>query len=311
MDVTRIFAVAVAFAAATAATSQIPVVGEINFYGLHRVTPERILGALKLKSGDPLPPSKGDMEDTISNVPGVVRARVEAVCCQGESAVLFMGVEERGAAHPAFRSDPSGAATLPDPIAELYTRFPASEPDLRDYAAGHLEVLREVVRTASAPEQRAMAAAMLAYVPAKPSVTSDLQYALQDPDESVRANAARSLGSLAESDSALQSKIAATWLVELLNSIVLSDRLESVKALLTLTESGNPAALQQLRERALPSLAEMARWNTPRYALTAYLLLGRVAGVPEKQVHDSWEKGDRETIIRKALGTLSAKPGVQ
>ena len=67
--------------------------------------------------------------------------------------------------------------------------------------------------------------------------------------------------------------------------------------------------LQLIRERALPSLEEMARWKTPRYALPPYLLLGRVAGLPEDQIQQSWEKGDRETVISKALATASRKPG--
>ena len=290
-----------------AAVAQAPSISEINFYGVRRVAATHILDTLKLKPGDPLSASKAQMEDAISEIPGVILARVEAVCCEGATAVLFIGVEERGAAHTAFRSPPEGSAVLLDNILELYSRLPASAEELTSYTAAHLNVVREVLRKASGPEQRAVAAALLGYAPDKTAIIEDLQYGLQDPDESVRANAARSLGALAESEPPLAPKIAPTWLVEMLNSIALSDRLEASKALLTLTEHSNPSALSQLRERALDSLAEMARWKTPRYALGPYLLLGRVAGVSETEVHQRWEKGDRESVIQKALGAPAGR----
>jgi len=45
----------------------------------------------------------------------------------------------------------------------------------------------------------------------------------------------------------------------------------------------------------------MARWKTLRYALPAYLLLGRTAGVPETELLAQWKQGDRETAIKKAM----------
>ena len=47
----------------------------------------------------------------------------------------------------------------------------------------------------------------------------------------------------------------------------------------------------------------MARWKTLRYALPSYLLVGRTAGIPEQELLDQWQKGDRETAIRKATAT--------
>jgi len=44
----------------------------------------------------------------------------------------------------------------------------------------------------------------------------------------------------------------------------------------------------------------MARWQTPRYALPPFLLLGRVAGFTDAQVQQSWQKGEREIVIQKA-----------
>jgi hypothetical protein len=44
----------------------------------------------------------------------------------------------------------------------------------------------------------------------------------------------------------------------------------------------------------------MARWKTLSHALPPYLLLGRIAGLPEEEVHAAWTRGDREWVIAKA-----------
>lgn len=330
---TLIFLVVAAVSLAAAQPRSLVSVGDVDFYGLHKVTPERILEATNLKTGAPLPPSKGALEDAIEKIPGVVLARVEAVCCEGAHASLFIGIEEKGAPHAAFRSEPAGNDTLPDPLVDSYRQFliaveraAARGSAAEDLTAGHslmadpqarafqdqfaafaatrVELLGSVLRTASDPEQRAIAATVIGYAADKKQISGDLQYAMQDPDESVRANATRSLIAIAVLAAKLPDlgiRISPTWFIELLNSVVLSDRFESAKALLTLTDRPNPSALQQVRERALPALAEMARWKTPRYALPPFLLLGRVAGLPETQVQQAFEKGDREAVIRKAL----------
>lgn len=317
----------------SAAAAQAPTVGEIDFYGLHKINGEHILRILHVKTGDPLPPSKGDLEETIEKIPGVLLGRVEAVCCDGPRAALFIGIEERGAPHASFRSAPAGEATLPEALRASYQRFltaveraasrgetaedltaghpmmadaqaQAYVPEFVSYATSHLDQLREVLRNAAEADQRAIAACVINYAPHKKEIVDDLQYAVDDPEESVRANAVRSLTAiavLAASRPDAGIKISPTWFLELLNSIVLSDRVESAKALLTLTDRGDPAVLAQIRDRGVPALAEMARWKTPRYALPPFLLLGRVAGLAEAEIHQSWEKGDRETVIEKAL----------
>jgi len=287
----------------------------------------------------PIPPSKGDLEDGIAEIPGVVLARVEAVCCEGPAATLFIGIEEKGAAHPAFHSPPSGEAVLPVDMVEAYQKFLAAlekaarrgsaaedltaghsliaDQDVRafqhqflTFAAERLELLRNVLRNSADADQRAMAAALIGYAARKQDVLNDLQYAVQDADESVRVNAIRGLkaiGVLAAKQPNLGIRISPTWFIEMLNSVVLSDRMESTSALLTLTDRANPGAADQIRERAMPALAEMARWKTPAYALPSYLLLGRVAGIPDEQIQASWAKGDREAIIARALAEPAKK----
>ncbi len=96
-------------------------------------------------------------------------------------------------------------------------------------------------------------------------------------------------------------KIEATWFIEMLNSLSWSDRNRALAALQILTDTWDPAVLDQLRERALPALADMARWKTLAHALPAYILLGRVAGVSEERIQESWSSGNREPLIVEAL----------
>jgi hypothetical protein len=93
----------------------------------------------------------------------------------------------------------------------------------------------------------------------------------------------------------------------MLHSIVLEDRLQAARALVVLTDSPNPGALDLIRERGMDSLREMARWSTLPYALPPFLLLGRVAGIADAEIHARWEGGDRESVIAKALALEPGK----
>jgi hypothetical protein len=319
--------------AALCAAAQAPKVGDINFYGLHHLTAEKLLKAVGLEPGGRLPPSKGDLEEKLEAVPGVVSARVEGACCEGETATLFIGIEERGGPHFETRPAPFGTALLPEDLAGDYQAFlvaveraarngaaaedyTTGDPRMTDpaarilqdrfatYAAANIELLRDVLRNSNDPDQRAMAATIIGYAPKKNQVLDDLQYALQDPDDSVRANAVRSLKAiavLAQKRPELGLKVSPTWLVAMLNSLALGDRRQAAEALVILTDQPNPGALDLMRERALPSLVEMARWKTARYALPPFLLVGRIAGIPDTELQKQWQNGDRETAIQKAL----------
>jgi hypothetical protein len=331
--VTRALLVLTAVAQLAAAQArQPPKIGEINFYGLRKLTPDKVLAALTIKPGDLLPPSKGDLEERLGELAGVVDARIEAVCCEGPNTTLFIGVEERGAPHFDTHGVPVGSATLPEELMSQYRDFLAAvaraahsgnaaedlsggdsrmaDPQARrlqdafaTFAAEQLDLLRDVLRNGSEPDQRAVAASVIGYAAKKPAVINDLQYALQDPDDAVRTNAARALKAIAvlgQKQTVAGIKVAPVWFVEMLNSLALSDRLQATQALVILTNYPNPATLDLLRERAVPALIEMARWKSLEYALPAYLLLGRVAGISEADLQDQWQKGDRDTVIRKA-----------
>ncbi len=305
---------------------QSPHVRSVDLYGARKISRDRILRAAQVHPGGVLPGSKGDMEERLSEVPGIVAARVEAVCCDGAEIDLFIGIMEQEGPQPAFRSEPSGEARLPEELAATYGDYVVrlkraghnrAAADTRDFqqrfssfSESHADELRQVLRTAAEPEQRAIAATVLGFGPKKQGTVDDLLYALQDPDEQVRENtldSLRILAALAVRQPSLGLQLAPTWAIELLNSLVLGDRVQAADLLITLTDRQDPTVLGQLRARALPALVEMARWQTLRYALPPFLLLGRVAGIPDTETQRRWSSGERELVIQRALAPTQRK----
>jgi hypothetical protein len=134
---------------------------------------------------------------------------------------------------------------------------------------------------------------------------NSLQYALRDQEDTVRANAMRALKAVAVGAKLHpdeQIRIEPTWFVELMNSVVWSDRHDASLALVNLTDNPDRAdTLQLLRERALPSVVEMARWHDLKHALPGFILAGRLAGLDEQQIKDAWLSEDREPVLKEAL----------
>jgi hypothetical protein len=316
-----IFASGLAFA-------QGPRIGIIDFYGLHKVPESKVRQALGAKEGDLLPRSKGDAEERIDALSNVVESHLEAMCCEAGHMILFVGIEEKGAPHFDVREAPDGELQLPEDVQTTYRRFLeatrrgqsgedltqghalSSNPDAREIqqqfvpiVKTYLPELRHVLRDSGDEEQRAIAAYVIGYAENKKMIVDDLQFALKDADAGVRFNAARGLKALAvlarvKPDSGI--KIEPTWFIEMLNSLSVGDREQAIAVLQILTDTPNPSAIEQIRERGLGSLIEMARWKSLSHALPAFLLVGRVAGLPDQQVQEAWSRGDRESVISKA-----------
>jgi len=314
----------------------LPRIGLIDFYGRRTVPEAKLLAAMGLKVGSFLPPSKEDVEEKLLAVPGIVAAHLEATCCQDDGqVVLYVGVEERGAPHLEYNAAPAGAEAeqlmLPEAIHREYEGFLAavalavrSGNTVEDLSAGHsmmthtgarvhqirflaladehLTEVRKVLRDSADNEQRAIAAYVLGYASNKPAVADDLQWAVRDPDPTVRNNAMRALAAfsilaLTQPDSRL--KVPATWFIEALNSLDWQDRITAANILVTLTENRNPAIFEQIRDRALPALVEMANWKTLPQALPAFLVLGRMAGLAETDIQTKWSENKRDEVLSK------------
>jgi hypothetical protein len=317
---------------------QTPRIGLIEFFGLSKASEVRVRQALGVREGDMLPRSKGDAEERIDAVPGIVESHLEAVCCDGGNMILYIGIEEKGAIHFNLRDTPDGDGQLPEDATKLYRRFLTSseraarftteedltqghalsgDKDTRDLqeqfvpvAERYLPQLRNVLRNSSDEEQRAMAAYIIGYAPDQKDVVDDLQFAVKDPDAGVRSNATRSLKALAvfahlHPDSGV--KIEPTWFIEMLNSLSFADRMQAMAILQILTDTRDESAIGQMRDRALTSLVEMARWKSLQHSLPAFLLVGRLTPLTDAQVQDAWTRGDRESVIAQALASVKKK----
>ena len=310
-----------------------PRIGVIDFYGLRKTPEASVRKALGASEGDPLPRSKGDTESRMDDIPGVIESHLEAVCCDQGRMILYVGIEEKGERRFETREPPDGEADLPVDVSNTYRRFlAASELASRvgetkeDLTQGHelsqnqqqreiqeefipivtkyIADLRHTLRDSSDEEQRAMAAYVIAYGKYKPEVANDLQYALKDDDPGVRLNALRGLKAVvvySQLHPEAGVKIEPTWLIEMLNSLSWQDRTQALAVLDLLTSKPDQETIDEIRDRALGSLVEMARWKTLAHALPAYLLLGRVAGLPDSDVQAAWTRGDRESVIQVAM----------
>ena len=143
-----------------------------------------------------------------------------------DHAILFIGIEERGSPHFDTRPAPSGTATLPEDIMAAYRDYVGaveraaqlgnaaedltagesriSDPAARRFqeqfaglAVDRMDVFRDVLRNGAEPEERAVAAAVIGYAPKKDQVIKDLQFAMQDAEPAVRANAVRAIMAIA------------------------------------------------------------------------------------------------------------------
>lgn len=323
--------------------AQAPRIGIIDFYGRQNVAEAKLLKALGKQPGDELPRSKGDAEEQLEQVEGVVRANLEAACCEDGKAILYIGVEEKGAPHFDFNAPGAEAVLLPREVHDEYVAFLASVglavrggDTAEDLSRGHslmanptcrahqekflamaeteLPKLRQVLRSSFDEEHRAIAAYVIGYAPRKEAVIDDLQYSLRDPDDTVRNNAMRSLAAiaiLAQKQPELELKISPTWFIESLNSIIWQDRITAANTLVTLTETREERIMTHLRERALPAIREMAAWKHLPHALPGFILAGRIAGFGETEIQDLWKRGDRKTLLAKlnASDKRAKQPG--
>lgn len=326
-----------AFCIALQAEDVTPQIGYVEIYGAHKSSEKKIRSALGLDQGGLLPVSRDELEARINKISGVIGSSVEAVCCDGNKLVLYVGVEEKNTPHFDFHAAPDRKVGLPKDLVDNYHSFLdavsasigsgksdedltngyslMTNPEAREqqqaflgFASRNLPILDQVVRTSEDPEQRAIAAYVLQYGPRGPRTTQTmvnaLQYALQDPDSTVRENAMRSLKAVAVGARLHPDQnihLEPTWFVELMNSVLWSDRRNASLALVNLTDTRDPASLALIRERALSSVVEMANWRDLQHALPGFILAGRIAGLTDKEIESAWVSGDRESVIQKAL----------
>ena len=328
----------VTFLAVAGSLSGQPRVGYVEVYGAREVSKDRILKVVGTEAGGVLPKSKGEVEEKLVELDGVVAARVEAFCCEEGRLVLYAGVQERGTPLFEYRTVAMETVEIPGEVTGAYGEFTAAlaraaaagdiEEDLTqghslmrnaecraaqmkfvELAERHGAVLKAALARSEDPGVRAMAAYILGYAADKRKVVDDLQGGLRDPEQEVRMTSARAMRAISvlARDKEKEILIRATWFVEMLNSVVLGDRLEGARTLNLMFDELTEGTVAQIKERALPSLNEMARWRHLPHALPAYLLLGKVAGVAAGEVQAEWEAGRRELMLARIEKLLNPR----
>lgn len=258
-----------------------PKIGVIDFYGQRRVSAEKIGKAIGIRVGDSLPPNKVDLEEQIEEIEGVVRAHVEATCCLDGQAILYVGVEERGARHFESRMLVPGA-------------------DLSLPASDDINGLIAAVRQADDPSVRADAAVLLGDGEGTQPIVEALQFTAQDPDPTVRRTAVRGLVRMYEAARTNREiQVLPTWIVEMLNSVVWTDRMNAVEALLAMTDQPDAVLIGKIRDTGYDSLLQMAQWKHLEHALPPYLLLCRISGVSDDEAQAAWGAGERDRVVAR------------
>ena len=316
-------------------------VGIIDFYALRHVPEDRARALLGISEGDlvvrsgPGQPPEAFVraERQLETLPGVARARINAICCDAGRVILFVGIEERGAPMRRFRKPPTGSIRLPADVVQAgeelsnalqkaIVRGDAEEDDSKGHALAHDPVaraiqerfvgyaardaarLRHALRHASDETHRALAAQVLGYAADKRSVAADLMYAMGDSSEHVRNDAMRALALIAgfaATSPGLGIRVPFTPFIDLLASPVWTDLNKASMALEGMSGSRNPELFAALRARALPALVEMARWKSDGHAGAAFWLLGRVGGLSEDAIRAAWDRRDRQAVIDAAV----------
>src|SRR5919201_4892103 len=243
-------------------------VGIIDFYGLHRVPQSQARAAVMVREGDEvvlggeLPASFVESKRRLTAIPGVISARLELVCCDEGRAIVYVGIQERGAPVLHFRAGPRGAVRLGNDIVQAgdelsrawmaaVQRGDVTEDDSNGHALMHdpatraiqerfivyardVSRLRAVLRHSSDAAHRALAAQILGYAADKHEIVQDLVYAMRDPAADVRNNAMRALAVIARGAATSRAAVAIPYdpLIRLLDSPVWTDRNKATMALL-------------------------------------------------------------------------------
>lgn len=317
------------------AVGQSGTVGIIEIFGNRHVSKDTILRLLPVKEGDSI--ANEAMFDSIfaaiQHIPGTKSGRVDAVCCDEQGKlILYIGIVENDSAILKWREPPGEDISLPEKMMNDYGKFfqvlveginlgqsgddhseghslvqyapaRAIQENFKTYAL-QLELLRRVLAFSKYEEHRAAGAQIIAYAPDKSTIIKDLIAAAEDNDETVRNNAVRALGVIANYalvHPAANLKIPADPFIKMVNSNVWYDRKKATSLLYYLTASRDPVLLNELKNRALNSLAEMAQWRNIGHSSGSYAILARIAGRFEATISNDINE---RNFARKVPGLL-------
>ena len=316
-------------------------IGSIDFYGYAGLNLEQIRSALPLHVGDQFPGPFETFEaitKAVTSVIGRPPTNVSPVCCDAQgNYMIYIGLPGTSIKHTEFNPVPKGNTHFPPKIVELYNQtmdansasvlkgnaredrskgyalsitdpaLRAKQLEVRAYAIQHERLIRSVLDSSSDEQQRIVAAYLLGYALQSKQQIAYLVRATHDASDTVRNNATRALGVLAESSPKVAAQIPAGGFIRMLSSGSWTDRNKATFVLLGLTKSRDPKLLAQIRFEALVSLLEMARWRSSGHAYDSRILLARIGGIEEKRA-EQLAHADNIDEILKSLQLAGSPP---
>jgi hypothetical protein len=318
------------------AISEIPAIGQINFFGYGGIDLQPIEAALPIQVGavlkiEALESTQGLIEQRIRTVIGHGPTNIDFVCCDDNHHLLvFIGLGGTTSHKPSFHPIPKGTDSLQPAALRLYQhdldalmlatkRGSVAEDDSKGYALATDPALRKiqtamrayaldrapeferVLKNAADTQQRLVSAALLGYSQRSSSQVQGLADAVLDSEPEVRNNAVRALMVLASVKQTDLRKLSVEPVEALLLSGVWSDRNKASLLLDQLTASRDPAMLRELHTTSLDAIIEGASWHgDPGHAGAFVILLGRIAKLPEERLFPTPDVEAIADIIKQA-----------
>ncbi len=311
-------------------------IGKIEFFGSKGIDVAAILRALPVREGGPLPKSKKQIREAVERATGVHLTDVAVVCCdENRQWMIYVGLPGESSRPLAYNSPPKGRIRLPGKATKLYEQtmnammkalvkgdigeegspgyalatnvaLREKQMEIRKYALAHESLLDQVLESSDDAFHREVAAHFLGYAQQSAAQITSLVRASSDPSASVRNNAVRALGELADSGPAAAMQIDPAPFIGMLSSTIWTDRNKGTFVIERLTLHPAPGLMTQLRGDPVDALLEMARWRWRGHSAEALSILGRMAGIEEGRLQSLIEKGDIGEIL-SSFSTLSAK----
>lgn len=310
-------------------------IGSINIYGNRTISADTILKYATVVTGDTI--SKQSIinkriEKSIQTIPGIQNCISTYICCYKNGGYnLFIGVAENDSNIMRYRRAPTLRIRLPsrysnarksyeEKLSDAVQAGESSEDWMNGYALikypparriqekfvrwadEDIMIIEKVLISSSYDEERATAAQMIAYHSDKQRAMQALIHALSDESSEVRNKAAKALTAISYYSSEHPEKninIPGGPFIRLINSILWNDRMKGLAVLEHLTKTRNAALMNELKSTSLPSIAEMAEWSSEPHAQPAYVILCRMAGIPEKEINNRIKNGNFSADARK------------
>jgi hypothetical protein len=305
-------------------------IGHIEFYGYKGIDADAVRKALPVREGDPYADTtKEQVREAVANSIGRAPTDVTIVCCDDDrNRLIFIGLPGASSKSFQYNPEPGGNSRVSSEVVSLYDRLSRAlaaavrkgGPQIReDESAGYSLIGDPVVRplqlqmrsyalkneresllalqSSSSAQHRRIAAEVLGYARHSRRQVLALAQAARDSDSETRNNAVRALSVLARSKAEFVNEIPPDVFIEMLKSGVWTDRNKGASLLASLTARRDPELLAKLRLNALDALIEMSLWRRPGHAYSARMILGRIAGLPEKRLQEIAWNGSAEDIV--------------